>query len=53
MFCFRRAFAIILRITLAFLIGHITAFLAYQNPWPQEFLTPNSTIPRLVTGGDL
>lgn len=28
---------------------HITAFLSYQNPWPQEFLEPNSTIPRSVT----
>lgn len=41
-----RTFAIFLRITLFFLIVHITSYLIYQNPWPQEFLTPNSTIPR-------
>lgn len=43
-----RAFGIVLRVTVVFLMFHITAFLAYQNPWPQEFLQPNSTIPRLV-----
>ena len=44
-----RAFGIVLRVTLFFIVGHLTAFLAYQNPWPQEFLAPNSTVPRLVT----
>lgn len=43
---FHRAFGFVLRVTLVFLVGHITTFLAYQNPWPQEFLEPNSTIPR-------
>jgi hypothetical protein len=28
---------------------HITAFLTYQNPWPQEFVPPNSTLQRSVT----
>ncbi|CAO1375472.1 unnamed protein product [Diamesa hyperborea] len=43
-----RVFAIVLRVTLVFLGLHITAFLGYQNPWPQELLTPNSTIPRIL-----
>lgn len=43
-----RTFAIFLRMTLFFLIIHIISYLIYQNPWPQEFLAPNSTIPRQV-----
>ena len=43
-----RTFAIFLRITLFFLIVHITGFLMYQNPWPQYFLPFNNTIPRYV-----
>lgn len=43
---FRRAFGIVLRVTLFFLSVHILSFLVYQNPWPQEFLEPNSTVPR-------
>ncbi|CAO1304226.1 unnamed protein product [Diamesa serratosioi] len=43
-----RAFAIVLRVTVVFLGFHITAFLGYQNPWPQELLTPNTTIPRVL-----
>jgi hypothetical protein len=43
-----RAFGFVLRIVVVFLMFHITTYLAYQNPWPQEFLQPNSTIPRFV-----
>ncbi|XP_065092000.1 piezo-type mechanosensitive ion channel component isoform X10 [Ochlerotatus camptorhynchus] len=42
-----RAFGIVLRITLVFLILHVTGFLAYQNPWPQELLPANETIARI------
>ncbi|XP_055643566.1 piezo-type mechanosensitive ion channel component isoform X1 [Toxorhynchites rutilus septentrionalis] len=42
-----RAFGIVLRITLVFLIVHITGFLAYQNPWPQELLPANETLARI------
>jgi predicted neutral ceramidase superfamily lipid hydrolase len=41
-----RAYAIVLRITLIFLMVHITALLAYQTPWPQDFFPVNTTIPR-------
>jgi len=44
-----RAFGYVLRVTIVILMLHITSFLGYQNPWPQELLSPNSTIPRLVT----
>lgn len=47
--CYRslsRGFAIVSRIVMVFVIAHITALLSYQNPWPQEFLPPNSSIPR-------
>ncbi|CAH1708045.1 unnamed protein product [Chironomus riparius] len=43
-----RAFAIVLRIVIGFMMLHIIAFLGYQNPWPQEFLEPNSTLPRVL-----
>lgn len=49
--CYRqlyRPFAIISRLIMVFIAGHVTAFLAYQNPWPEEFLPVNSTIPRFV-----
>lgn len=42
-----RAFGVVLRVTLVFLILHITGFLAYQNPWPQELLPANDTIARI------
>lgn len=38
-----RGFAIICRILSAILIVHISALLAYQTPWPQEFLDVNNT----------
>ncbi|XP_070500560.1 piezo-type mechanosensitive ion channel component isoform X4 [Chironomus tepperi] len=43
-----RAFAIVLRIVIVFMMLHIIAFLGYQNPWPQEFLEPNTTLPRVL-----
>ncbi|XP_055598919.1 piezo-type mechanosensitive ion channel component-like isoform X5 [Uranotaenia lowii] len=43
-----RAFGVVLRITLAFLIVHITGLLAYQNPWPQQLLPQNDTIARIL-----
>ncbi|XP_058452791.1 piezo-type mechanosensitive ion channel component isoform X2 [Malaya genurostris] len=42
-----RAFGIVLRITLLFLIIHITGLLAYQNPWPQQLLPANDTLARI------
>ncbi|XP_055550145.1 piezo-type mechanosensitive ion channel component isoform X2 [Wyeomyia smithii] len=42
-----RAFGIVLRITLVFLFIHITGFLAYQNPWPQQLLPANETLARI------
>ncbi|XP_058821886.1 piezo-type mechanosensitive ion channel component-like isoform X2 [Topomyia yanbarensis] len=42
-----RAFGIVLRITMVFLIIHITGLLAYQNPWPQQLLPANETLARI------
>ncbi|XP_053696010.1 piezo-type mechanosensitive ion channel component isoform X3 [Sabethes cyaneus] len=42
-----RAFGVVLRITLVFLFIHITGFLAYQNPWPQQLLPANETLARI------
>ncbi|XP_062548757.1 piezo-type mechanosensitive ion channel component isoform X4 [Armigeres subalbatus] len=42
-----RAFGVVLRITLVFLIVHIIGFLGYQNPWPQQLLPANETIARI------
>lgn len=47
LFYFHRAFGVVLRVTLVFLILHITGFLTYQNPWPQELLPANETIARI------
>uniref|UniRef100_A0A8D8C813 Piezo-type mechanosensitive ion channel component n=1 Tax=Culex pipiens TaxID=7175 RepID=A0A8D8C813_CULPI len=44
-----RAFGVVLRITLVFLVVHITGFLAYQNPWPQELLPANGTLARIFS----
>lgn len=44
-----RGFAIICRLLAALLILHISAILAYQTPWPQEYLDVNSTVIRWVT----
>lgn len=47
--CFKeldRAFAIICRIVLAFVVIHFTTFLAYQTPLPQEMFPANGTIIR-------
>lgn len=41
-----RSFAIICRILAVLLIVHISALLAYQMPWPQEYLIANSTVIR-------
>ncbi|XP_035907430.1 piezo-type mechanosensitive ion channel component isoform X4 [Anopheles stephensi] len=43
-----RAFGIVLKITLVFLVIHIVLFLAYQNPWPQEVLYFNDTTARVL-----
>ncbi|XP_052864339.1 piezo-type mechanosensitive ion channel component [Anopheles cruzii] len=43
-----RAFGIVLKVTLAFLVTHIVIFLTYQNPWPQEFLPYNGTVARVL-----
>lgn len=41
-----RGFAIVCRMLCAMLIVHISALLAYQTPWPQEYLDANDTIIR-------
>ncbi|XP_035777481.1 piezo-type mechanosensitive ion channel component-like isoform X15 [Anopheles albimanus] len=43
-----KAFGIVLKVTLAFLVTHITIFLAYQNPGPQELLPYNETAARVL-----
>ncbi|XP_053676328.1 piezo-type mechanosensitive ion channel component [Anopheles nili] len=43
-----RAFGIVLKITLVFLVIHIVLLLAYQNPWPQEVLYFNDTAARVL-----
>ncbi|XP_050088800.1 piezo-type mechanosensitive ion channel component [Anopheles aquasalis] len=43
-----KAFGIVLKVTLAFLVTHITLFLAYQNPGPQELLPYNETAARVL-----
>lgn len=43
-----RAFAIICRFVLVFLAIHITTFLSYQTPWPQEMFPANNTIIRFI-----
>lgn len=41
-----RGFAIICRVLCPLLIVHISALLAYQTPWPQQYLDVNNTIIR-------
>ncbi|KAG5675805.1 hypothetical protein PVAND_005679 [Polypedilum vanderplanki] len=43
-----RGFGIVLRVISVFMMLHITTFLTYQNPWPQEFVPPNSTLQRVL-----
>lgn len=43
-----RGFAILCRILAALLVIHISALLAYQTPWPQDYLDANNTIIRYV-----
>ncbi|ETN60225.1 hypothetical protein AND_008154 [Anopheles darlingi] len=43
-----KAFGIVLKVTLVFLVTHITLFLAYQNPGPQELLPYNETAARVL-----
>lgn len=47
--CFKeldRAFAMICRFVIAFLVVHVSAFLAYQTPLPQEMFPANGTVVR-------
>lgn len=49
--CFKeldRAFAIVCRFVIAFLMVHFTTYLAYQTPIPQEMFPANSTLIRCV-----
>lgn len=41
-----RGFAIVCRILAVLLVVHISALLAYQTPWPQQYLDANNTIIR-------
>lgn len=41
-----RGFAILCRVLAVLLVIHISALLAYQTPWPQEYLDANNTIIR-------
>lgn len=41
-----RGFAILCRALAVLLVIHISALLAYQTPWPQEYLDANNTIIR-------
>lgn len=43
-----RGFGIVLRCTLVIFALHITTFMVYQTPWPQEFLDSNSTVARVL-----
>lgn len=43
-----RGFGILLRCTVFIFIIHITTFMVYQTPWPQEILDKNSTIARVL-----
>ncbi|KFB42311.1 AGAP009276-PA-like protein [Anopheles sinensis] len=43
-----RAFGVVLKITLVFLVIHIILFLTYQTPWPQEILPFNDTAARVL-----
>ncbi|XP_058124616.1 piezo-type mechanosensitive ion channel component isoform X1 [Anopheles coustani] len=43
-----RAFGIVLKITLVFLVIHIILFLSYQTPWPQKMLPFNDTAARVL-----
>uniref|UniRef100_A0AAG5DE22 Piezo-type mechanosensitive ion channel component n=1 Tax=Anopheles atroparvus TaxID=41427 RepID=A0AAG5DE22_ANOAO len=43
-----RAFGVVLKITLVFLVIHIVLFLAYQTPWPQEALPFSDTAARVL-----
>lgn len=41
-----RGFAILCRLMCVLLVIHISALLAYQTPWPQQYLDANNTIIR-------
>lgn len=43
-----RGFGIILRCTVFIFIIHITTFMIYQTPWPQELLDKNTTVARVL-----
>lgn len=43
-----RGFGIVLRCTLVIFVLHITTFMVYQSPWPQEFVDSNSTVARVL-----
>lgn len=43
-----RGFGVLLRCTVFILLLHITTFMVYQTPWPQELLDKNSTVARVL-----
>lgn len=43
-----RGFGILLRCTIFIFIIHISSFMVYQTPWPQELLDKNTTVARVL-----